>query len=337
MRGLILALILSVASSQAATTMINGAGATFPYPLYSKWFSEFKKIDKDTQVNYNSIGSGGGIRQFTDQTVDFGASDAPMTDEQISKIEGGAIHIPTVMGAVVLSYNVPEVKTHLKLTSQLVSDVFLGKVTKWNDEKIQKENPGIKLPDLAIIPIYRSDGSGTTAIFTDYLSKVSPDFKSEVGQGTAVKWKSGLGLGGKGNEGVTGQIKQTPGAIGYIEFIYAKSNDMAVADIKNKAGKFITPSVKAITAAAQSSLKDMPKDYRVSITDAAGKDSYPIAGFTYILVKPKLPKDKGQKLLSLLNWIVGPAQGMAESLHYAPLPKSLQAKVKETIKSIKVE
>ncbi len=331
-----LVIILALLGAQAhASTMINGAGATFPYPLYSKWFTEFQKVDKDTQVNYNSIGSGGGIRQFIDKTVDFGASDAPMTDEQLAQVPGGAVHIPTVLGAVVLSYNVKEITEPLKLTPAIVADIFLGKITKWNDERIKKENPKANLPDLAVIPVYRSDGSGTTAIFTDYLSKVTPDWKTEVGQGTAVKWKAGLG--GKGNEGVTGQIKQTPGAIGYIEFIYAETNKLPVALLKNKAGLFVAPSVKAITAAAQASLKSIPADYRVSITDAPGKDVYPISGFTYILVKSTLGKDKGQKLLTLLNWIVGPAQGMAEALNYAPLPKSLQAKVKETIKKIKIE
>jgi len=325
---------LGMASSAHATTMINGAGATFPYPLYSKWFSEFKKVDGDTQVNYNSIGSGGGIKQFTDKTVDFGASDAPMTDEQVAKVEGGVIHIPTALGAVVLSYNLKDIQKPIRLTPELIADIFLGKVTKWNDEKIKKENPGVAFPDLAIVPVHRADGSGTTAIFTDYLSKVSSQWKSEAGQGTAVKWSGGLG--GKGNEGVTGQILQTPGAIGYIEFIYAETNKMPKALVKNKSGSYVAPSVKAITAAA-ASVKNMPADFRVSITDAMGKDAYPISGFTYILVRPQLPKDKGQKLLSLLNWIVGPAQSMTQSLNYAPLPASLQAKVKATIKKIEVK
>lgn len=333
MKVLLATLLMSFAAH--ATTMLNGAGATFPYPLYSKWFSEFRKVDKDTQVNYNSIGSGGGIRQFTDQTVDFGASDTPMTDEQISKVTAGAVHIPTVLGAVVLSYNLKEVSKPIRLTPQLIVEIFLGKITKWNDEKIKKENPGVSFPDLPLIPVYRSDGSGTTAIFTDYLAKASADWKTQVGQGTAVKWKTGIG--GKGNEGVTGQIKQTPGTIGYIEFIYAESNKLPVAQIKNKSGNFVGPSVKAITSAAQSALKNMPKDYRVSITDAEGKDAYPISGFTYILVNSKLGKEKGPKLLTLLNWMVGPAQSMAEGLNYAPLPKTLQAKIKETIKTIKLE
>jgi phosphate transport system substrate-binding protein len=327
-------LFLCLGAAQGATT-INGAGATFPFPLYSKWFAEYSKIDRDTRVNYNSIGSGGGIRQLTDKTVDFGASDAPMTDEQLAKFGGAVLHVPTVLGAVAITYNLKGVSGTLRLTPGLMADIFLGKITKWNDERLQKENPGLKLPDLALVPVYRSDGSGTTAIFTDYLSKTSPEWKAEVGHGTAVKWKTGIG--GKGNEGVTGQIKQMPGAVGYVEFIYARSNHMPVAEIRNKAGRFVTPTVHAITTAAQASLKTMPADFRVSITDPEGKESYPISGFTYILIPTRLSKEKGKKILNLLNWMIGPAQEMAGPLDYAPLPKSLQRRVKDAVKKIKIE
>ncbi|MGE3974665.1 MAG: phosphate ABC transporter substrate-binding protein PstS [Bdellovibrionales bacterium] len=321
--------------ARAETVMINGAGATFPYPIYSKWFSEYKKIDKDAQVNYNSIGSGGGIRQFLDKTVDFGASDAPMTEEQLSKAPEGVLHVPTVMGAVVLSYNIPEVKSSLKLTSEIIAEVYLGKITSWDDAKIVKENPGIKLPKLSIVPIYRSDGSGTTAIFTDYLSQAHPSWKTDVGQGTAVKWKTGLG--GKGNEGVTGQIKQTPGSIGYIEFVYAETNKLPVATLKNKAGKYVTPTVKSVTSAASAALKNMPTDYRVSIVNADGKDSYPISGFTYVLIRKTMEKVKGKKIVALLNWVLTAGQGMAPALSYAPLPSSLVSKVKVSLKEVKLQ
>jgi phosphate transport system substrate-binding protein len=327
--------LISNLNAHAETVMINGAGATFPYPIYSKWFSDYKKIDKDAQINYNSIGSGGGIRQFLDKTVDFGASDAPMNDEQLAKAGEPVLHVPTVMGAVVLSYNIPDVKSSIKLTAEIIGEIYLGKITSWDDAKIIKENSGLKLPKLSIVPVYRSDGSGTTAIFTDYLSQAHPAWKAEVGQGTAVKWKTGLG--GKGNEGVTGQIKQTPGAIGYIEFIYAESNKLPVAQIKNREGLFVSPSVKSVTAAASGSLKTMPADYRVSIVNAAGKDSYPISGFTYILVRKSLDKNKGKKIVDLMNWILATGQNSAASLSYAPLPPSLVAKVKASVKEIKLQ
>jgi len=331
----ILAVLFCVTAAHADKVMINGAGATFPYPIYSKWFSEYKKIDKDTQVNYNSIGSGGGIRQFLDKTVDFGASDAPMNEDQLAKAGEPVLHVPTVMGAVVLSYNIPGLTASLKLTAEIIAEVYLGKITSWDDAKIVKENPAVALPKLPIVPIYRADGSGTTAIFTDFLSQAYPAWKTDVGQGTAVKWKTGLG--GKGNEGVTGQIKQTPGSIGYIEFIYAETNKLPVAHVKNKDGKFVAPSVKAVTAAATGSLKSIPADYRVSIVNAAGKDSYPISGFTYILVRKTLDKQKGKKIVDLLNWILVSGQAMAAPLSYAPLPASLLAKVKVSVKEIKVQ
>jgi phosphate transport system substrate-binding protein len=329
-------LILSGASAQAAT-QINGAGATFPYPLYSKWFSEYQKISSEVQINYQSIGSGGGIRQFLDGTIDFGATDAPMTDEQLSKAKSPVLHIPTVLGAVVLTYNLPEIGAKLQLASDVVAEIFLGKITKWNDPKIAAANPGLKLPDTAILVAHRSDGSGTTNIFVDFLSKVSPEWKQKVGVGTAVNWPTGLG--GKGNEGVTGLIKQTPGAIGYVELIYAESNKLPVVTLKNKAGAWVQPSVKTVTAAAEGSLKTIPDDMRVSITNAEGKDSYPVAGFTYLLVGQDLKAQgaKGESFVKFLKWAVGDGQKMAEPLAYAPLPKSLIKKVEAKIASIQTQ
>ena len=317
-----------------AAQMINGAGATFPYPLYSKWFAEYQKVDSATAINYQSIGSGGGIRQFLEKTVDFGATDTPMTDEQLAKSPVPVLHIPTVMGAVVLTYNLPGVSEALHLDGPTVADLFLGKITKWNDPVIAKLNPKAKLPDMAVMIAHRSDGSGTTGIFTDYLSKVSPDWKSKVGQGAAVSWP--VGLGGKGNEGVTGLIKQTPGALGYVELIYAENNKLSFALIKNKAGQFTTPSLKSVTAAAQGALKAMPEDFRVSITDADGRESYPISGFTYLLVYKAMPKDKGSALVQFLNWAMKTGQGQASALSYAPLPPALVKKVEAKIKTIEV-
>ncbi|MGE4105913.1 MAG: phosphate ABC transporter substrate-binding protein PstS [Bacteriovoracia bacterium] len=327
--------LLGVAQAANTPVLINGAGATFPYPLYSKWFTEYGKVDESVQINYQSIGSGGGIRQFLEKTVDFGATDAPMTDEQIAKSTTPVLHIPTVLGAVVLTYNLPEVKEALKLTPEVIADIFLGKLTKWNDAKITAANPGVKLPDSAVMVVHRSDGSGTSGIFTDYLSKVSADWKSKVGQGTAVNWPTGLG--GKGNEGVTGLVKQTPGSIGYVELIYAKNNGLNYAAVQNKAKAFVTPDLKTVSAAAAGALKKMPEDFRVSITDADGKDSYPISGFTYLLVYQSLDKAKGSKITKFLNWAVKDGQKFAEPLHYAPLPKAMVKKVETKIKSIQTK
>jgi len=324
--------LLIFSFSAFATQLINGAGATFPYPIYSKWFSEFQKIDADTAINYQSIGSGGGIRQFLEKTVDFGATDAPMSDEQMAKSAVPVLHFPTVLGAVVLTYNLPGVEKSLKLSSEIVGDIFLGKITKWNDEKITALNSGIKLPDIAILVSHRSDGSGTTNIFTDYLSKTSANWKTKVGTGTAVNWP--VGLGGKGNEGVAGLIKQTPGAIGYVELIYAENNQLAYASLKNKSGNFVLPSLKSVTAAAASVSKTMPADFRVSITDAAGKDSYPISGFTYLLMYQKMDSVKGPRLVKFLKWAMTDGQKFAEPLFYAPLPKDLVKKVEAKIETI---
>ncbi len=333
-RLMILAVVMGLFQGVAYgdTMLLNGAGATFPYPLYSKWFSEYKKIHPQVEINYQSIGSGGGIRQLLDKTVDFGASDAPMTDEQLAKSAVPILHLPTVLGAVVLTYNLPEAKRPIQLTSELVADIFLGKVTKWNDAKLAAANPGVALPATAILVAHRSDGSGTSAIFTDYLAKVSPEWKAKVGSGTAVKWPAGLG--GKGNEGVTGLVKQTPGAIGYVEFIYAKSNGLPVAVLKNKAGQFVEPTVDSVTAAAAGAMKNMPDDFRVSITDAEGKTAYPISGFTYLLVYQQMDAKKGAELKQFLKWALADGQKMAAPLGYAPLPNPMVAKVEKKAKEI---
>ncbi|OFZ18446.1 MAG: phosphate ABC transporter substrate-binding protein PstS [Bdellovibrionales bacterium GWB1_55_8] len=319
----------------AAATRLTGAGATFPYPLYSKWFFEYQKRNPEAEINYQSIGSGGGIRQFTEGTIDFGASDAPMTDEQLAKLAQPAFHIPTVLGAVVLTYHVPGTSTGLKLTPDVLADIFLGKLTKWNDPRLTKLNPGVSFPDTPILVAHRSDGSGTTGIFTDYLSKVSPEWKKKVGQGTAVKWP--VGLGGKGNEGVTGLVKQTPGAIGYVELIYAENSKLPYASVQNAAGHFTLPSMKSVSAAAAGALKTMPGDFRVSITNPPGKDSYPISGFTYLLVHQTVSGAKGRTLVEFLEWAVSDGQKLAEPLSYAPLPHSLAKKVEATIKKIQVK
>ena len=335
LKTLALALAIAGMGSQAPAATINGAGATFPYPLYSKWFSEYQKVDPSVQFNYQSIGSGGGIRQFTEKTIDFGASDAPMTDEQLKKAAAPVLHIPTVLGAVVLTYNLEGVKTGLKLTPEVLAGIFLGTTKKWEDPSITKLNPGVKLSgDIAVV--HRTDGSGTSNIFTDYLSKVSPEWKTKVGTGTSVNWPTGLG--GKGNEGVAGQIKQTPGSIGYVELIYAVNNHLPYSDLKNKAGQFVTPSLKSVTAAASGALKAMPEDFRISITNAEGKDSWPISGFTYLLVWKNMPDaDKGAKLVKFLHWAETGGQSYAEPLSYAPLPKSLVHKVQAKIDSISLK
>jgi phosphate transport system substrate-binding protein len=329
-------LVGSLLSARPALAVINGAGATFPYPLYSKWFSEYQKLKPEVQINYQSIGSGGGIRQFLEGTVDFGASDAPMSEEQLAKAKAGALHIPTALGAVVLTYNITGVTGSLKLTGPIVADIFLGKTKSWNDPAIVKENPGVALPSSPILVVHRSDGSGTSQVFTDYLSKVSPEWKSKVGAATAVNWP--VGLGGKGNEGVTSLVKQTPGAIGYVELIYAENNKLQVAQLKNKSGAFVTPSAKSVTAAAAGALKNMPADFRVSITESEGKDSYPISAFTYLLISQKLPAgEKSQQLVGFLNWAVTDGQKFAEKLTYAPLPAPLVPKVAAKIKTIRIE
>jgi len=331
---LVAASLLAMTTLAGAETLINGAGATFPYPLYSKWFSEYAKIDRTVKFNYQSIGSGGGIKQITAQTVDFGASDKFLSDKELKGAPGKLLHIPTVMGAVVVTYNVPGVAKGLKLTSEDVADIFLGKISKWNDPKIANDNPGLKLPDKAIIVVHRSDGSGTTSIFTDYLSAVSKEWATKVGKGASVKWP--IGLGGKGNEGVAGQVKNTQFSIGYVELAYAFENKLPYAFLKNRDGHFIEPSIKSISAAAAGAAKSMPADYRISLVNQPGKDSYPAAGFTWLLVyEQQKDKVKGKKIVEFLNWSLHQGQKMAAPLLYAPLPANVAKMVDKTIKSIK--
>ena len=315
------------ALAQVAT--LTGAGATFPYPVYSKWFDEYHKVKPDLQINYQSIGSGGGIRQLTEKTVDFGASDGPMSDEQITKAGGAVLHVPTVLGAVVPAFNIEGV-TELKLDGPALAGIYLGTITKWNDAAIAKLNPGAKLPDAAITVVHRSDGSGTSFCFTDYLSKVSKDWETKVGKGGSVNWP--VGLGGKGNEGVAGLVKQNPGSIGYVELIYAMQNSIAYAAMKNKSGKFVKATVAGVTAAASG--VTMPKDYRVSITDASGRDAYPISTFTWLLIYPKNPDAKGGQIKGFLRWMLKEGQPMAPALGYAPLPAAINAKVAKTVETI---
>jgi phosphate transport system substrate-binding protein len=311
---------------------VNGAGATFPNPMYQKWFSEYHKAHPDIQFNYQSIGSGGGIRQVLAQTVDFGASDGPMTDEQLSQAKTKILHIPTVMGAVVPAYNVPGVSGELKFTPEVLAGIFLGKITTWNDPAIAKANPGVSLPNQSIIVVHRSDGSGTTYIFTDYLSKVSSEWQNGPGKGTSVKWP--VGLGGKGNEGVAGMIRQMQGGIGYIELIYAVQNKIDYGSVKNAGGAFVKASLESVTAAA-ASVKSMPADFRVSITNAPGKDAYPISSFTWLLIPEKSKEAaKGKILADFLTWMVDDGQKMTAELTYAPLPENVAAKVKGAIKQV---
>ena len=309
---------------------LTGAGATFPNPIYTKWFDAYAK-ETGVRINYQSIGSGGGIRQFTEGTVDFGATDGPMTDAQIAAVGGNVLHVPTVLGAVVVTYNLPEVAgTPLRFDGPTLAEVFLGRITKWNDSRLAALNPGAKLPAKDIIVVHRSDGSGTSFIFTDYLSKVSPAWKQKVGSATSVEWP--IGLGGKGNEGVTQQVKQSDGAIGYVELIYAISNDLPYADVKNAAGEFIRPSLKSVSAAAAAELP-ADTDFRVSITDPRAPGAYPIASFTWLLIQPE-PRDsaKGAQIEAFIRWMLRPeAQRMAADLHYAPLPVPVIEQVQKRI------
>jgi len=327
----VLCLVLAIPA--LGQTTLNGAGATFPYPMYLKWFSEYHKAHPDIEINYQSIGSGGGIRQVIAGTVDFGASDGPMSDEQLSQAKKKILHVPTVLGAVVPAYNIPGISGEIKFTPEALAGIFLGKITSWNDNAITGANPGMKFPSDPIIVIHRSDGSGTTFIFTDYLSKVSPDWQGQVGKGTSVKWP--VGLGGKGNEGVAGMIRQMSGAIGYIELIYAVQNKIPYGTVKNAAGAFVKASLDSVTAAA-ASVKSMPADFRVSITNPPGKDAYPISSFTWLLI-PAQSKDaaKGKILADFLNWMVDDGQKMTADLTYAPLPAAVASKVKAEIKEVR--
>lgn len=321
-------------SSLVATAQnINGAGATFPYPIYSKWFSEFAKVDPNVHINYQSIGSGGGIRQVSEGTVDFGATDGPMSDEQIKNAKVKTVHIPTVLGAVVPVYNLPGLNKELNFSPAVIADIYLGKITKWNDPALAKDNPGVNLPSDAILPVYRSDGSGTTYIFTDFLSKVSPEWQSRVGKNTSVKWPTGIGQ--KGNEGVAGMVRQSPHSFGYVELIYAAQNKMAYGTVKNASGKFVKASTEGVTAAAAATAKSIPADYRVSITNAPGADSYPISSFTWLLI-PEHSTDpaKAKAMQTFLGWMLDHGEAEAASMTYAPLPKDVQNAVRKTIQNL---
>jgi phosphate transport system substrate-binding protein len=321
-------LVLSAAQAQKLT----GAGATFPYPIYSKWFSEYSSAHPGVEVNYQSIGSGGGIRQVTSGLVDFGASDMPMTDDMLASSKVKLLHIPTVLGAVVPVYNVPGV-SELRFSSDVLADIYLGKIANWNDGRIAKDNPGAHLPDQKIIVVHRSDGSGTSFIFTDYLSKVSTEWAGGPGKGTSPSWP--VGVGGKGNEGVAGLVRQMPGAIGYVELIYALQNKIAFGSIKNAAGNWITASISGVTEAA-ASIKQMPSDFRVSITNAPGANSYPISSFTYLLIPTSGSNEVNRKVLKdMLSWIVKSGEGEVSSLSYAPLPDALAQKELQVIYGLK--
>jgi len=317
----------------SGSVSLQGAGATFPNPLYQKWLSEYGNLHPNVKIDYQSIGSGGGIKQLKEQTVDFGASDAPMKDEDLKSAPGEILHIPTVLGAVVITYNLEGVKQSLRFSPEVVADIFLGKIKKWNDPKIAADNPGLTLPANDVTVVHRSDGSGTSAVFTDYLSKVSTEWKDKVGSGTSPSWPTGIG--GKGNEGVTGQVKNTPNTIGYIELAYAVKNNLPVAQIKNASGNFIEPTIDAVTAAASASAANMPDDLRISITNAAGPQAYPISSYTYVLVY-KNQKDgaKGKALVDFLWWGIHDGENFAKELQYAPLPADIVKKAEAKIGSV---
>jgi phosphate transport system substrate-binding protein len=329
---LAIALLTGISATASAQMMINGAGATFPYPIYSKWFDEYARVDPSVRFNYQSIGSGGGQKQILAQTVDFGASDGPMSDENLAKAPGKLLHIPTVAGADVVAYNLPG-NPAMKFDANTIAGIFLGQIKRWNDPKIAALNPGVSLPDKEIVVVHRSDGSGTTYIWTDYLSKVSPEWKTKVGTNTSVNWPTGIG--GKGNEGVAGQIRQTPGALGYVELIYAVQSKMPYAEVKNAAGEFVKPSIESITAALATA--EIPDDFRFSMTNAPGKDAYPICGATWLLVYEQ-QKDaaKGKKLVEFLRWALTEGEKMARDLEYAPLPENVQQRVLKRVDEIKM-
>jgi phosphate transport system substrate-binding protein len=329
------ALSLAAVPATAQKIQINGAGATFPYPIYSKWFSEYNKLHPNVEINYQSIGSGGGIRQLTNQTVFFGATDGPMTAEQMQAAPGPVLHFPAVLGGVVPIYNIPGVDTELKFTGNVLADIFLGKITKWNDAAITALNPGVKLPGTDLVVCHRSDGSGTTYIWVDYLAKVSPEWKKRVGIATSVNWP--VGVGGKGNEGVAGLVKQSPGAIGYVELIYAIQNKIDFGSVQNMAGEFVRSSLESVTAAAAAAANAMPKDFRVSITNAPGKGVYPVSSFTWLLLYEN-PKDKtrGRTMVDFMKWALGDGQKYCAELGYAPIPASVIALELEALKKIKL-
>ena len=318
-----------------AQSTINGAGATFPYPIYSKWFAEYNKLKSNVQINYQSIGSGGGIRQLTNQTVFFGATDGPMTPEQMQGAPGKILHLPTVLGAVVPIYNLPGASGEIKFNGPVLADIFLGKIAKWDDPAIAKLNSGMKLPSTDITVVHRSDGSGTSYIWVDYLAKVSPEWLKKVGVNTSVNWP--VGLGGKGNEGVSGLVQQTPGSLGYVELIYALQNKIAYGSVQNAEGEFVRATIQAVTAAAGAAVKSMPKDFRVSITNAPGKGVYPISSFTWILLYEN-PKDKAQSkvMVDFMKWALTDGQKFAGDLGYAPLPAEVVKLEMDALTTIKV-
>ena len=326
------ALLSQVARAQSVD--LTGAGATFPYPIYSKWFSDYAQRT-GVKINYQSIGSGGGIRQLSEQTVDFGASDSPMSDQELASAKGGPIlHFPTVMGAVVITYNLPTLNRPLNLSGDVIADIFSGKITRWNDARIVAQNRGVTLPNSDILVVHRSDGSGTTYIFSDYLSAVSPSWSGSLGKGKEIKWP--VGLGGKGNEGVAGQVKQTPASIGYVELAYAKQNKLPYANVRNAAGRFVSPSIASVTAAAAAMKLPKNTDYRVSIVNAPGTDSYPISSMTWILAyQNQQDRVKGAKLVNFLRWAYKDGEKTASSLDYAPLPPAMVAQLQNRLKSIR--
>ena len=327
-------LLASATSLAASAETINAAGATFPAPIYQKWFENFHKAHPDIQINYQSIGSGGGIRQLTEGTVDFGASDMPMTDDQLSKVtKFKVLHFPTVLGGIVPTYNVPGAAS-LKFSGDTLAGIYLGNIKKWNDAALKKDNPGVNLPSDDITVVHRSDGSGTSFVFSDYLSKVSPEWKSKVGANTSVNWP--VGLGGKGNEGVAGLVKQTPNSIGYVELIYAAQNKMEYGSVKNAAGSFVKADATTVSDAAAGAAKEMPEDFRVSITNAPGKNAYPISTFTWLLIPDKIgDATKKKSITDFLQWMMTTGQGDAAGLDYAPLPKPVVAKEQKQIALIK--
>ncbi len=332
----VIALFVVVSTCMAAM-LLNGAGATFPYPMYSKWFNEYNKLHSDIQINYQSIGSGGGIKQVTEGTVDFGASDGPMNDAQLKEFQDkrgcAVLHFPTVLGADVPTYNIPGVNAELNFTPDALAGIFLGKITKWNDPELVKANPNVKLPDKDLVVVHRSDGSGTTYVWVDYLAKISPEWKQKVGVGTSVNWP--VGLGGKGNEGVAGQIRQTEYAVGYVELIYAIQNKMAYGKVRNSSGNLIKADLASVTAAAAGAAQNMPDDFRVSITNAPGKDAYPVSSFTWLLVPSKIQDAAKKKVITdFLHWMLTDGQNFTEALAYAKLPKPVVTKELKAISQI---
>jgi len=332
---LTLAAALTLAAPAAAQVKLNGAGATFPNIIYQTWILTYNQKFDNVEMNYQSIGSGGGIRQFSDKTVDFGGTDAPMTDSAITAIQGNVLHVPTVLGAVVPTYNLPGLSTPVKFTPEVVADIFLGKITKWNDARLASVNQGLTLPGQDIIVVHRSDGSGTTYVWVDYLTKISPEWAQKVGKGTSVNWP--VGLGGRGNEGVSATVRQTPGAIGYVELGYALINKMAFGQVQNKAGNFITPTIESVTTAAEGAMADMgpSTDFRVSITNPGGAQAYPISSFTWLLVRKQYPDAaKARELVKFIWWSLTQGQAYAPKLGYAPLPKAMLPWIEASLKTV---